>query len=732
MRRFFTMLLAVSGYAGMAQTECNPGQVITTAPGSAMNTQRPHLYNRFDWTQPSFLLRAEQLTSPTITSPFYQGPWNSNVTHLVDSKDRLPADGWELINADFGYNVDGTPASQRVIDPKLLLYNKYTGTLRLFFAKGHTTTNDYNFIRIILSFYPTAGEYNFNTFTLSNSGILKALDVSDFNGVPASFEFMQDFQQTPGNWVYTDFPMHYDPCTCLFRSKILVQIRYLTNANVDLTGSFTGKLAAITNGQGSISNPDEFNVNFNGLNNTVKNISKAYKTVDGFISDLKKFNENVGNLDAFKAELKKSNFLKDFFATMPFVNVAVAFMDFFTGGGKSAGPQQVALTPTSIDLRGKIQGTISTDVLNATGVFITPGSDPTGSDDTKYPAYNNPMGVITLTKTPRLKWYTSVIDQNTEECCEYFISREDLLFDRTSTPVFEYAMNPASGLHVVEAEAALEIEYRINGQMPNPVPATWQNWDLGYIDRVTNPSNWTYVPTFVFDGYDLAKNTMRFRSPYYPMNCLPGHVFNVELSTEDPGVAEKIFLKVKFNLEKNSGTGQNVLLIQTYDLTQSIIGFNWDEMRNLPYIPHESTWNYNIKPEPVLNTCGTNNFQAASFASITAICNSDNYRNKHINTRTIPVETPPVQNENNLLTGVVYPNPVAESVHLKTTFTLNRNQVAITDVMGRRIDAVQYNFSQVDNGTLMKMNVKKLPAGVYFVQVRTTAGKQATYKFVKQ
>jgi hypothetical protein len=52
--------------------------------------------------------------------------------------------------------------------------------------------------------------------------------------------------------------------------------------------------------------------------------------------------------------------------------------------------------------------------------------------------------------------------------------------------------------------------------------------------------------------------------------------------------------------------------------------------------------------------------------------------------------------------------------------------------MGRRIEAVQYNFNQTNSGTLMKINVKKLPAGIYFVQVRDAGGKPATYKFVKQ
>ncbi|MBN9379610.1 MAG: T9SS type A sorting domain-containing protein [Chitinophagaceae bacterium] len=741
MKKIFTLLFTIGSYTLMAQTECDPGQVITTAPGSAVNTQKPTLVNHFDWTQSSFPLNAEQLASTSITSPFYQGPWNSNVANLVDSKDRLPADGWELINADFGYNNNGTPASQRVMDPKLLLYNKYTGTLRLFFAKGHTTTNDYNFIKISLSFYTTSGEYAFNTFTLSNSGILTPLDNSDFKSNPGKFQFMQDFQQTPGNWVYTDFPMHYDPCTCLFKSKIQIQISYLTKANVDLTGTFTGKLAAIDNGQGSITGPSAFNVAFKDVESTGKTIAKAFKSIDDFASDTKKGSPNGAALDALKTELQSSSFLKGLFSSVPFINSAVSVLDFFTGGGKSAGPQAVKLTPTSIDLSGKISGTITSEVINTTGVFMTPGSDPTGTDDTKYPLFNIPMGVLTLTKTPKIKWYRSLLESSSSDCCFTDVIRNDIVFDRSASPMFEYALNPGSGLHVKEVEAALVFEYSFYPEDYPPVSSYTPGWNKGYYDR----ANRLYYKTFVYEASDTAKKTHRYRTDYQPINCWAGSVLNVETQNSNfsnqADVIPHVYLKMKFNLEKNTGTGQNVLLIQTYDITGGIQYYDWDAIRHIDYVPDPSTWNYNVKPEPVLSTCsntGANsNFKPATFASISSICNSTKYHDKHVNTSTAkPSRTGTASSldpaPESSKTGVVYPNPSVDQLTLRTSASFTKDKVSVLDISSRKVTVTALQVNPQSNGTVLQMNVGNLSAGVYFIVIKGADGKPATYKFVKQ
>jgi len=737
MKRIFTVLLTAVGYTLMAQTECDPSQVITTAPGSAVNTQKPTLVNHFDWTQPSFPLYAEQLTSTSITSPFYQGPWNSNVANLVDSKDRLAADGWELINADFGYNNNGTPASQRVMDPKLLLYNKYTGTLRLFFAKGHTTTSDYNFIKITLSFTGASGEYAFNTFTLSNTGILFPLDQTDAKTTPAKFQFMQDFQQTPANWVYTDFPMHYDPCTCLFKSKIQIQISYLTKADVNLTGTFTGKLAAIENGQGSITGPSGFNVGFGDIG---KGISKAFKSADEFINDTKKESTNGGALESLRSELKSSSFLKGLFSSVPFIDGAMSVLDFFTGGGKSAGPTEVKLTPTSIDLSGTITGTITNEVINATGIFITPGSDPTGSDDTKYPLFNMPMGVFTLTKAPKLKWYTSVLEDGSSENYFYDIIRNDLVFDRSQDPIFEYALNPGSGLHIKEAEAALVFEYYYPGYYPS-VTAITPTWTKGYDER-TPP--YASHKTLVYEASDPAKKIHRFRTEYKPINCWTGNVLNFETGNssdaDNTDFIPHVYLKVKLNLEKNVGTGQNVLLVQTYEISGRIQRIDWDVVRNVPYTPYPSTGDFNIKAEPVQNTCAnsgaSSNFKPATFASISSICNSTNYRNKHINTSMAkPSRTGTASNLDPLLEskmGVVYPNPSAGQLSLRTSLVFTKEKVSVMDISSRKVQVSGLQLNQVSDGTLLEMNVNNLPSGIYFIAIQAVDGKPAIYKFVKQ
>jgi hypothetical protein len=297
--------------------------------------------------------------------------------------------------------------------------------------------------------------------------------------------------------------------------------------------------------------------------------------------------------------------------------------------------------------------------------------------------------------------------------------------------MFEYALNPASGLHVKEVQAALVFEY----QSPSAFTTIPDNSTKGYYDRSTTP--WTYHPTLSLDGFDASASTIRYRTDYFNINCFSGQVFNIETrNTNDIETTDNIthvYLKMMFSLEKNSGTGQNILLVQTYDITSGINHLDWDQIRGVQFPPDANTPNYNIKPESVSNTCGGSaNFQPSSFATISAICNSDNYRNKHINTRTETLETPAVQKATKEVTGVVYPNPASDMVSLKTNFPVGRIQVAVMDITGRRIDAIEYEVNQTGAGSLMKINVKKLPAGIYFVEVNGTDGKPVTYKFVKE
>lgn len=726
MKKFLFSIFLLKVSFIFAQTECNLTQVITTNPSAPVNTERPNLINSFDWTAPSFPLRAEQLTSNSITSPFFQGPWNTNVTNLVTSKDRLPLDGWELINADFGYTNTGAPAAQRVTDPKLLLYNKYNSTLRLFFAKGHTSTNDYNFIKIKLSFNTDAGEYSFNTFELQNGGVLFPLDVSNFKSLPVNFQFIQDFQQTPANWVYTDFPMHYDPCTCFFKSKIKIEIRYLTNANVDLTGSFTGKLAAISNGQGSVNNPSDFTAGFKDVTTSGKTVSKAFKSINSFLNDTKKVNTASGvAITNLAGELANSNFLKTGLSAIPYLDAALGFLNFFTGGGKAAGPTQVALTPTSIDLSGKIQGTISNDILNTSGALLTPGSNNIGSADELYPSYNVPMGVITLTKAPKLKWYYSLLSSYSDEVAFLDEYRNDLIFDRSQDPIFEYALNPGSGLRIKEVKAAIVIETNNNGGGFSP----------GYFSPYGTAN---FTTTFYKDGRDGLLDS--YRTDYFPIDCWGGK--DISFVTQQSNEVlysfdnTRVLLKLQFNLERVSGLGQNVLLVQTYDIGSGVSRPQWYPASN-----PNSIYNYSITPEPILNTCTTGTAPFTYFKPITStrlssICNSTTYKNGHINSRNgNSIDSLRINNlvNESSIAGKIYPNPSSNSINIIVEdFYINRNEVSIMNKMGQKMN--NYNIESINNAdktSTIKCDINKLTPGLYVVVLSNKDKANKTFKFIK-
>ena len=247
-----------------AQTLCDTTYRISTGIVDAAwltppaNTQRASMVNKFRWLNQSFPMKHLVFTStPSIESPYFQY-LNSNVTNLALPYDTLkldfrPEDGWELIKRDFGFNVDGTPAATGVVNPSFIIYNKYTGTLRVFVARGELN-NAANRAVIGINFPETPG--------LPSSMQTSALDLGLGNGPVALdqsfFKKDSSFYYSPVNyigsyfkWMYADFPIIYDPCTCFYASLIQVKVDVINTADISLSGALSGKIETINNGTSS-------------------------------------------------------------------------------------------------------------------------------------------------------------------------------------------------------------------------------------------------------------------------------------------------------------------------------------------------------------------------------------------------------------------------------------------------------------------------------------------------
>jgi hypothetical protein len=134
---FFSLIFNALCVFGQEQTSvsvpadgCEPVN-ITTDPDSYINPTDPNGDRMWDWRAEEFTvyLPSGQGGVPnTLVSPFFDQNGNVNTFYLSNAieKDFEPEDGWELLYRKFGSMQQG------VTTPYFMLYNRYTGTIRVF------------------------------------------------------------------------------------------------------------------------------------------------------------------------------------------------------------------------------------------------------------------------------------------------------------------------------------------------------------------------------------------------------------------------------------------------------------------------------------------------------------------------------------------------------------------------------------------------------------------------
>lgn len=550
--------------------QCIKAQISTNpASGKAINNERPQMKNTFDWTQMMFELNSHTLVGEDweqIISPFYQTD-NSIINHLQDSKDMLPQDGWELIRKDFGYTQQGAVAY-----PYFILYNRFTGILRCFVAMN--VTPGYNSMKFSLQF-----QNSLKTHTLSQIGTpLDASIEPNPQQVVAT-----EFRNAPGKWFYADFMMNYDPCDCNAGAKLWFSVELIDNAEIKMSGIYNGKIVDIANKQGKT--PKDGSLSINRLSgDTYKKAIKTYKDIDKFKKEQLKnalseseyweqyvnsaledmdigfdeideamlddfasgldielevwndYQDYKSSFNLFENALSSSKFLKGTLSVAPYIGAAFTLVDaFISGGKKSNGPQQVKLTPMSINMKAEYKGTISTGqpytdficYLPGTNNYLIPGNG-------EYPYYNNSLGVLNITETPVLNFdkflrYPPSYTGNAY-VGEFYVNMPDDI---------KYIINPHSGLKTnPEIMAQLIIEFDGTGK--------------AFVQNEKKISDTLYITEIMpFDA--LSQKT--YICPYYRT---PGQTIFIE----------NAYIKLFFNLERVDvdESTQNVLYVATYPL----------------------------------------------------------------------------------------------------------------------------------------------------------------------
>jgi Secretion system C-terminal sorting domain len=539
---YFTSSILMGQCIDSDDPALNNAKNIKTIPGSTVNI--------FDWRAGAAvplnqytlnIIGASNQTS-TITrfNPWFWEQANINTRYLQDqpinNKDFEPTNGWDLVTYYFG----GTNDPKSV--PYIILYNRYRGILRTFFFIPKDIGFEYNAGRIQVEFIadgsaPAGKQIESALLTFSQSPF-KAVDKFD-KKLKASAPIIVNSE---GNfWLYADFPMAYDPCTCNYISRINVKPILFKTQQVELIQDDISKsIITPTSASGNGISPV-----ISGFN---KDLEKAIKTISAVGKTLKSGIDLVeGIVPANKVTEITTKIVPNgvlFASDTATRSVPFKFPSWFKQAsgifGSFLGVVELLSgegDPTPVvapkGLKYKISGTISTEFPLAPADLFVPGSNwpsNTGTALTK-PLYNNTLGVFSLVETPRINYnFSDQISTGPEysftNTQQQTVLRADYRFIKWDFQLqddIRYAINPASGYSPtpVDIKAALVF-----------------NVDAKCLNENLNSANGAFPPFCTFsspisssctvirkkNANGTLSDTATITTPLMPLSCIRGYV----------------------------------------------------------------------------------------------------------------------------------------------------------------------------------------------------------------
>ncbi|MCH2232309.1 MAG: T9SS type A sorting domain-containing protein [Crocinitomicaceae bacterium] len=449
-----------------------------------IETQSGATIQEWNWTQEDFLAFIKNpITNETndelIKSPFFGNTiYQPNTDHLAapeefSEKDFLPEDGWELIFYDMGKPNSG------IRMPTFCLYNRKNGKLRIFYYLSNETNIDEVFIEIE-NLYSDPARYISAALEHANLPISAIENYTDKDNKITIPNF---FIENADLWILAELPVAYDPCACVFRSGLIFKAQEFSSNTAYLNLEGGGNIEQIiTNGKVNNNNSKSFNIS--KFLETDEKGSKAYKRLDKIFNDTednfaKKINSKLtpeianifqslglgntisgdevpfllsyansnpeGELSSFVNKLSKSSLTSSLPSWLtnivPYIGGVAPFLDFFLSGSKSP-PLNFSI---DLEFTGSL---IDYDLIDLqVNRILTPGSDQENINPAWKPIYNNILGIANLVESPEIYHATKSIysDNNSVSTLNSYKLGKEL----------KYAVNPASGLTVQDAKAAL-------------------------------------------------------------------------------------------------------------------------------------------------------------------------------------------------------------------------------------------------------------------------------------
>jgi hypothetical protein len=791
MKKILLIILCLYTINSFAQ-ECGKTETgISTHPETPFNDDNCTL-NNFDWRTATYnapYYMGTATTNGQITSPFYNSDntaipelWN---TFDYDAHDMLPEDGWELIINGITQAAPNTSNHSREI-AFLVLYNKFTATLRVLAAHHSIGSNDY--MAVHLKFAPnTNGQITGVLYPTQQ--IAQPLDDASINRVHANAKISAISSVGGGAlyFFYADFPMGYDPCTCIFDEGTLsVNFEAIDMQTLDIYGrswAIDNDLAHITSGTNNSSNDYLTNVYSSGGTNSqagslifnswgeMVTHYGSQKAVASKLSEQYKAYENLKNVLDFGAiaidlagntsisygdtsKFKIKDIKNPLKVASKFVEVLGAPLkkkrDAAVGAASATG--RVRMIQSEMTMTGTLSNSTPKDGFT----FLLPGrmdnenkcSDPNLGH--LYPLYDEVLGRFALLETPKIEVKQSMPSFGGGGVYLGFD------FDPNS---FKYLFNPAAQ---IDAQNTL-IYGAFVVKNKNGDAASLQTINLEKIESLSNEGTSIHI------------------SPFLPIECLGQLLPLLQLKNgaEFLDVQLRLIIFYEFNALNSEGLKAQAFEVLTYPLAKTYK----QEIVVLPYpyehIEHKlelTTSNYTssqtifawdtiiingdltttsgtevriIAPEIFMNsgslgqgiTLINDEFPIScsplspfDVNELSTFCKSENYQgNKNQNKNTKLIDDTPIKEKPQK--SIIFqssPNPFTNSFNVEFELeTEGETSLIIYDALGRVVETVIVNTTLSIGKHQYQIDGTRLESGLYYATLQTANGTQ-TIKIIKQ
>lgn len=775
-KNIYILLFCCCAYGLMAQDCGDQATGVSTNPDSPIQ-QGNCSTNTFDWrvvdyVAPYYKGDPNLPNHNEIRSPFYKNNgaidelWNGFA--YANAQDMLPEDGWELVVDGITQAASGTPLRSENI-AYFVLYNKFTATLRVFAAHYNVGDNDYMVIYLKFS---NSGNNNMTGLLNPTQQIAQALDEAAIAQVQANAKLGGN---NALHFFYADFPMGYDPCTCIFdKGNLKVEFKAINKQTLNIVGRSWGLsqyLADIENGEHDAITPEYLTNVYN--NNTQ---AEAGQVIFNTFNDL---------VEHYEDQKKVEKDLEEQYQAYKDVQNVLTIAGTIAGGSPKidkfdlkviSGPlkgaakfvevlgaplkKKLDAAEEAVELKGKVRmmhsemtlsGTIVDETDKGDFSFLLPGrkNNETKCNDPilgyQYPYYDEVLGRFALLETPK----ATVTPLNNAV-------GEGIQIDRNS---IKYMFNPAALINEEKTQiyAALVVKGHNNV------------FGAEYIESLSTPSNRTYITSFLpldcieglyprgFYGdievqlrllilYEFNTiNSEGFKNQAFEVLTYP---VELTLGPEGGHSLQAAFINnisENLNLSTQNFTSSEVIMAwESITINGNLTAAQGAEVRivapEINMIGGTIGQGIRLEQADVPPACSTLSPFAASELvevngnNVTKLENYCNYGNYQANQskNALLIDNEKIKKEQKLIPFRSTPNPFTNTFNIE--FELDNESATslmVFDALGRVVETVVTNDNLVAGEHLYQIDGSRLKSGIYYVRLQTDDNAQ-TIKIVKQ